>query len=225
MNKKLSIAMGIALAGMTGVAAADSHGDMGLEFSADMAFTSNYVFRGISESAEEASVSAGIYASHSSGFYASLWGASVSGYDGATMELDPNLGWSGDLGPVGLDVGWLRYNYPGIDDDTANTDEFYIGVSKDFEVVSLGLSYAFSDDFYGAGDNDYWNLSAEVPVGSFSISAHVGSTDRDDGTDYEDYLLGVSTEFGGFGFGLTYTDTDGLGTDEDYVAFSISKAL
>ncbi|MGD2117962.1 MAG: TorF family putative porin [Chromatiales bacterium] len=226
MKKQLTIAMGLALAGMgmSGVAAAEDK-IMGLEFSANVALTSNYVFRGISESDEHASISGGFDAAHSSGLYAGVWGASVEGYSDASMELDYYIGWGGDVGPVGLDVGYLRYTYPGENPGTSDTDEFHIGVSGDVGPVSLGLTYNYSDDFYSAGDNDYWDLGAEMPIGSFTLAAHAGSTDRDDGTEYEDYSIGISTEAGGFGFDLTFTDTDGLANDEDYAIFTISKSL
>lgn len=223
MKKVLPLAISLAIAGFTTSASAEN--PMGLEFSADVAFTSNYVFRGISESGEEAAIQGGMYASHESGIYAGIWGASVSGYTGAVMEFDYNLGWSGDVGPVGLDLGVTQYTYPGQSNPDSDTTEFYVGVSKDFGMFSAGLSYAYSDDFYNAGDNDYWMVSAEVPVGDFTISGHYGDTERDDGTDYEDWSLGVSTELGGFGFAVTFTDTDGLAADEDYTAFSISKSL
>jgi len=223
MKKTLSIAIAMAVAGISPFASAEDN--MGLEFSANVALTSNYVFRGISESDENASVSGGFDVAHSSGIYAGVWGASVEGYSDASMELDYYIGWGGEVGPVGLDVGVLQYTYPGHTSPDPDTTEWHVGVSKDVGIVSLGLTYYYSDDFYNAGDNDYWDLSAEVPVGDFTLAAHYGSTDRDDGTDYEDWSLGVSTELAGFGIDLTFTDTDGLGTDEDYAFLTVSKSL
>jgi len=236
MKKTLSIAIAMAVAGMSSVASAEN--PMGLEFGADVALTSNYVFRGFSESGEEPSIQGTFSASHGSGIYASLFAASVDNggyYVGSPTEVTYTLGWGGDVGPVGLDLGLNQYTYPGHVSPDPDTTEFFIGVSKDFGVLSAGLSYAYADDWYNLGDNSYWNLSAEAPVGDFTVFGHYGYTDRDDGAasvntgEYSDWLIGVSTELGGFGFALTFTDTDDAedvnATNEDYTAFTISKSL
>ena len=227
MKKTLSIAIAMAVAGMSSVASAE---DMGLEFGADVALTSNYVFRGYSESGEEPSIQGTFSASHGSGIYAALFAASIDNgatYSGSPTEVTYTLGWGGEVGPVGLDLGVNQYTYPGHTSPDPDTTEFYIGVSKDFGMFSAGLSYGYSDDWYNLGDNGYLMLSGEVPVGDFTISAHYGDTDRDNNGDYEDWGLGVSTELGGFGFALTYTDVDdgGATSEEDYTVFTISKSL
>jgi uncharacterized protein (TIGR02001 family) len=238
MKKTLSIALTMAMAGISSVASAEN--PMGLEFSADVALTSNYIYRGISQSDDEASIQGGFYFSHSSGIYGGLWGASVDGSNGflgtADLELDPSLGWGGELGPVGVDVGWVRYGYPDEGNPEIDTDEFHIGISKDFEVLSASATLHYSDDFFNLGDATYFEVGIDVPVSSFTLSAHYGVTDYDDdvlcaGCDYEDWSVGASTELGGFGFSLTYSDTDistvmaGNDISDDEWAFTISKAL
>ncbi len=229
MNKKLSIAMGIALAGMSSLASADTASDMGLEFSANVALTTDYVFRGVSQTDEEAAIQGGFDVTHTSGIYAGTWASNVDGdfYPGASMEIDFYVGWAGDVGPIGVDVGFNHFEYPNVDDNDNNTDEWKISGSYDFEVASVGVAYYYSDDFYGGGNSDYWDVSGEVPVGSFTIAAHYGWTDVDDFGKYEDWSIGASTELGGFGFDLTYTDTD-IDDDslaDDRVVFTISKSL
>lgn len=228
MNKKLSIAMGIALAGLSGIASAEN--DMGLEFSANVAMTTDYVFRGYSQTDEEMAIQGGFDATHTSGVYAGVWGSNVDSgtYTDSEMEVDVYIGWGGEVGPVGVDVGYLRYMYPGAASGTDyDTNEYHIGVSGDVSSVSLGLTYNYSDDFYGGGDADYWDFSASVPVGSFTLAAHYGISDFDAGGDYDDWSFGGSTELGGFGFDLTYTDTD-IDNDplgDDRVVFTVSKSL
>ena len=169
MNKKLSIAMGIALAGMSSLAAAEGSG---FEFSGNVALTSDYVFRGISQNDEDMAIQGGFDVAHSSGFYAGIWASNVADefddgekwYD-ASIEVDTYIGWAGDVGPVGLDVGYLHYEYPGSDIDETSTDEVHIGVSGDAGPVSLGLTYYYSDDFFGLGDSDRWEFGAEMPAG------------------------------------------------------------
>ena len=231
MNKKLSIAMGIALAGMTGFASAEEAAS-DFEFSANVALTTDYVFRGVSQTDEDPAIQGGFDVGHSSGIYAGTWASNVEGYDGASMEIDFYIGWAGDVGPVGLDVGYLHYEYPDVDNSDNNTDEFHIGISKDFEMVSLGATYHYSDEWYGDDSSEYFDFSAEVPVGQFTIAAHYGMTEGDGANaDYDDYSLGVSTELGGFGFDLSFYDTDSDGSDafgevaEDRFVFTVSKSL
>jgi len=235
MNKKLSIALGIALAGMSSMAAADTAGDMGLEFSANVAMTSDYVFRGISQNEEDPAIQGGFDVAHTSGVYAGIWGSNVDGddfFDGASIEIDTYIGWAGEVGPVGVDVGFLHYDYPGANPgNNFDTDEWHIGVSGDVGPVTLGLTYYYSDEFFSATEEgEYWDLSAEMPVGPVTVAAHYGDTEQT-GFDYEDWSLGVSTELGGFGFDLTYYDTDGSdlasiqSLADDRVVFTVSKSL
>lgn len=234
--KKLAIAIGAATMLATPAMA---------EFSANVALTTNYVFRGISQNDNAMALQGGFDYEHSSGLYAGVWGSNVDDqfFAESSLELDTYFGWAGDVGPVSLDVGYLRYNYPDSDPDDptigyeTDTDEYHIGVSKDFGVASVGFTVHYSPDFFDLGDGTYYDVGIDVPIGSFTLSAHYGATEIDEKTgvgdsDYEDYRIGVSTEYAGFGFDLSYTDTsdDGLcnGTPAvcgDKVAFTVSKAF
>jgi len=223
--------MGMALAGMSSVAAADKHGDMGLEFSANVTLATDYLWRGFSLSDNEPVIQGGFDVAHTSGVYAGIWGSSIEQYEDSETEIDIYLGWAGDVGPVGVDVGWIRYMYPG---ETANpsvdTDEFHVGVSGEVGPVGLGLTYHYSDEFFGSDeDADRWEFSAEMPAGPVTLSAAYGINGFDDSTsDYDDWSIGASTDFGGFDFALTYMESDispSTDTNDDLWAFSISKSL
>lgn len=209
------------------------------EFSGNVALTTNYVFRGISQNDNAMAIQGGFDYAHDSGFYAGVWASNVDDnfFAGSSIEVDTYLGWGGDVGPVAVDVGYLRYNYPDANPDDFETDEFHVGVSKDFGFASAGATVYYSSDFFDLGDGMYYDVGIDVPVSSFTLSAHYGKTEIDEKSglskqDYEDYKLAVSTEYGGFGFELSYTDTssDGMcdGTPAvcgDHVAFTVSKSL
>ena len=224
--KKIAVACSAALMGLStlGMSSAASAEDMGLEFSANVALTTDYVWRGFSQNNEDPAIQGGFDVAHSSGVYAGIWASNVD-YNGSTIETDYYIGWAGETGPVSLDVGYIWYVYPGQDPNTTDVDfeEFYVGVSKDFDVFEAGLSFSYDDD----NDADYWDLSGSVPVGDFSIAAHYGWYNFDNAADYEDWSIGASTELGGFGFDLTYTDTDvdNDPTADDRVIFTVSKSL
>lgn len=213
------------------------------ELSGNVALTSNYVFRGISQNDNSLAIQGGFDYAHDSGFYAGVWASNVDDefFAESSIELDTYLGWAGDVGPVSVDVGYLRYNYPDNNPDIGGydpeTDEYHLGISKDFGAASIGVTVYYSPDFFDLGDGMYYDVGVDVPVGSFTLSAHYGMTEIDEKTgisdaDYDDYKLGISTEYAGFGFELSYTDTssDGLcaGTPAvcgDHVAFTVSKSL
>ncbi len=230
MNKKLAMAMGLVLAGTSAMVSAEEN-SMGLEFSANVALTSDYLWRGTSLSDNGPALQGGFDVAHTSGIYAGVWGSNVDAVNDENMELDTYLGWSGDVGPVGLDIGWLRYIYPGeADPQVLDTDEYHIGVSGSVGEVGLGVTYYYSSDYFGADDNDIWDFSAEMPIGQFTVAAQYATQDGDStlGTDYDWWSIGASTEFGGFGFGLTYMDSDlspSTDTNSDLWALTISKSL
>lgn len=230
MNK-IAVAVGAAVMGLSGMAQAG--------FSANVALTSDYMFRGISQNDNDMAIQGGFDYNHDSGFYAGVWGSNVSAkaFNGSSMELDTYLGWSGDVGPVSLDAGALRYNYPGqATGPSADTNEFHVGVSKDFGVASAGLTVYYSSDFFNLGSEKYYDLSLSAPVGPVTLAAHYGKTSIDEKTgltkqDYADYSLGASMEYAGFGFDLTYTNTDnsgmckGSGLCDAHVALTVSRSF
>ena len=126
------------------------------------------------------------------------------------------------MGPVSVDAGFLRYNYPGHNKNApsigyeTDTNEFHVGVSKDLGVAEVGFTFNYSPDFFDLGSGKYYDLSLSAPVGPVTIAAHYGKTSVDEKAgvakvDYDDYSVGVSTEYAGFGFDLTYTNTNDKG--------------
>ena len=85
---------------------------------ANIGFVSDYYFRGISQSWHKPAVQGGFDLSHSSGFYAGMWGSNVSPntYPDANVEIDAYAGYNGTIPSVeglGYTVGLYGYFYPG----------------------------------------------------------------------------------------------------------------
>lgn len=213
------------------------------EISGNVALSSDYIFRGQSQTDNTPSISGGFDYEHDSGFYAGVWAANVDSgfYSGANVEIDTYLGFSGG-DALSWDVGILRYNYPGTSFSDNNTNEWYGSVGHDFGFASVTGGLAYSTDFFGADDGEYWTLEVEVPLpAEFSLALHYGYTDTDGsaavaGVEYDDYSIGVSKEYIGLGFDLTWTavgDVDfnpsapgGFGNlDDSRVVFTVSKSL
>ena len=83
----------------------------------NMALSSDYRTRGISQTDKMPALSGGFDVAHSSGFYIGNWNSNVDSdyYTGASLELDFWTGFRGTLGDTGLgyDIGAFYYYYPG----------------------------------------------------------------------------------------------------------------
>ena len=71
--------------------------------------TSNYIWRGVTQSNDQAAVSGGVDWDHDSGAYAGGWTSSLGG---GQYELDVYGGYAFDTGAFSHDVGGIFYLYP-----------------------------------------------------------------------------------------------------------------
>ena len=125
LKKTLLSAAAVAVfAGGASVASAEES----YSISGNVALTSDYRFRGISQSDEDIAIQGGFDFEHESGFYVGTWGSSVD-FDtngpccDGSLELDIYAGFGGAFNEDwGYDVGVLAYLYPG--DDGQEGDYF-----------------------------------------------------------------------------------------------------
>ncbi|AAZ25068.1 TorF family putative porin [Colwellia psychrerythraea] len=195
--------------------------------SANVGATSNYLWRGVTQTDDAAAISGGIDYAHESGFYAGTWASNVDFGDDASAELDFYLGFGGELGQgFGYDVGYIYYAYP----DSAQTDSTN---EYDFGEVygSLSYSYFSVSANYGVNNDDgaewadsalYISADAEIEVAEgLTLALHIGDYSFDDdykSDDYSDY--GVSLSKGGFTFAVSDTDMD-----NDDMKFTVSYSI
>ena len=228
--------LGASLISVAGMAQAESKSDWST--SANVLLTSDYVWRGYTQSLEDPALQGGLDLSHNSGFYVGVWASSIKFVkdgdpsDGASTEADVYFGYSTELANgVGVDVGYNRYIYPG-SNSNLNYDfgELYTSVSYKM----LSLSYNYSNDFFGAaGKAHHLTLGVEHEINGVGISASVSRqilSDQDD-SDYTHWSLGASKSLIGLDFALTYTGTDVDDMDDpdgyagNNVAFSVGKTF
>lgn len=206
----------------------------------NVALTTDYAFRGISQSDEGPAVSGGFEAAlGDSGFYAGTWASSINfGSGGSNMELDVYGGYKFPLGQVTMDVGVLGYFYPGAQDDASELDFFEvyakpsIALSKEF---TLGGQVAYSPEFtLDGGDAVYYEVNGAYTVSpELSFSGAVGMQTADTSgyffgeDEYTTWNIGGTYSAMGLGFDLRYTatDLDNVPIADDRVVFSIKKAL
>ncbi len=109
--------------------------------------TSDYRFRGVSQTDEEMAVQGGFAITHESGFYVGTWAANLSGwgtFGGANMELDLFGGYKARLSDSAtLDVGLTWYMYPG-GADKSDFGEPYVKLTGTTGPATLtaGVAYA-----------------------------------------------------------------------------------
>jgi uncharacterized protein (TIGR02001 family) len=245
LNKKLlPVALATSLlAGATVTQVA--HADM--EISGNVALTSDYRFRGISQSDEDIAIQGGFDLGWDTGIYVGVWGSSVDfngvdgeGFDGS-LELDYYVGWASDIGDSGfaIDVGYLYYDYPG---DSSSGEGDYQELYGSLSWNDLAVGMAYSDDYYGETDTFFYYY-ADYSLGindTFTIDFHVGYNDLEknggflatDEDSYIDYSVGVTASWLAVDWTLAYVGTDLDEEDvfdtewgDDSIIFTISKSM
>jgi len=236
MGNKMIMA-GLLAAGMLLPTAASAQGLPG-ELSANVALSTNYVFRGITQSDNGAAISGGFDYSQDM-FYIGTWGSSVDFGDDTNMELDIYAGLAPTINGIDLDVGVIYYAYPDspeLPTGTQNFLEVYGGASVPINILTVGASVAYSPDFYGeVGDAFYYQLTAGIDLSEqtgiegFGIDGGYGFSRFDNdmlADDYDDWNIGITASFLGLDFDIRYFDTTGIsGGDDDSFAFTVSKTF
>lgn len=194
--KKLLIAL-FAVAGITS-AHAQVTGNLGL--------TSDYRFRGISQTQNAPAVQGGIDYAHSSGFYVGNWNSSVSSQvytNGAGVESDLYAGFKKDVYKgITIDIGSYNYFYPRATTSAAtgsnfDTYEAFLGLGYK-DLISAKYSQTLGNGYFGTANargTSYTQVDAKLPVPAvkkLSVVAHYGRTDvaNSGSADYNDMNAG-----------------------------------
>lgn len=192
---------------------------------------SQYIFRGLTQTANKPALQGGVDYTHASGFYLGAWASNMSwlgdaaavdstlGYKNSSLELDLYGGYRGALKDVAYDVGLLQYVYPGTPNASqkrADTTEVYGALT--YKWVTAKLSVAVSDKVFGSANASgtyYADITANYPVtDTITATAHVGRQDYSGAANsiytYTDWKIGVSKAFANaVTVGAYYTDTNG----------------
>ncbi|WP_158771265.1 TorF family putative porin [Paraglaciecola sp. L1A13] len=227
--------LALALTSATLIASAPSYA----EVTANASVTSNYIWRGLTQTTNDAAVQGGIDYANESGFYVGTWVSNVNyGADDVySYEHDMYFGFSGESGDITYDVGYLYYNY----DSEANFDfaEVYgsVGYGGLSATLSL-LAHTEADEGegrdYGFAQASYISVDYGMPVlNGAELGLHVGYHQGDFAEDfngvpdgYADW--GVSIAKDGFSFAVTGTDLDDTGADaydNDSIKFSVGYGV
>lgn len=219
-KKNLSITL---MSALTVLALSSFNSQAEPTLSGNFSLTSDYLFRGISQTNEGMALQGGLTLASESGFYLSAWGSNIS-FGQGSMELDILAGWTGKLSDEwSTDIGVMQYRYPNGDNDTDQFN-FYEAYGK-FIYKDLTLGLAYSNDYFGTDVDSYYYYSADYNyalLDNLTLQLHASYNQFENNTEYSTFLaagpvsgdgyldwsIGVSTTMLGAAWSLKYADTD-----------------
>lgn len=204
--------------------------------SANVSLTTDYRYRGISQTRLKPALQGGLDYASPSGFYVGTWASTIKwikdfGGD-ANVEVDVYGGYKGELSKgLGFDVGLLTYIYPSNDlNPKADTTEIYGALS--FGPATLKYSHSVTNlfGFVDSKNSGYLDLSATFDVGNgFTVVPHIGyqKVAKNSNFSYTDYSVTVSKDVAGFTLSgaLVGTDTKSIGGVDAYASPANGKDL
>jgi len=221
MKKTLSIVLGAtALSLASGAATPAAAQIAGL--SANAAVTTNYIFRGISQSGSNIAVQAGVdYNIGTTGFAIGAWASSIDfgnpfGEDTAA-EVDLYGSYTFAISDAfSLSAGAITYNYPSSPHNVNyNWWEGWVGASYNFGPAAVSGKVFYSPDYVNLSTNQiYVTGGVSVPVIDWlTLNANIGYSVFDHAVapiidDYLDWNISAVVTYGNFSLTGGYTDTD-----------------
>jgi len=150
--------MGLSFTAITSAQAAD------MEISGDLGVYSQYMWRGMQQTAGASSVQGDLNLDTGTGLSANVWTASLNSN---STEFDFTVDYSGEVGGFGYSAGVIAYTY--LNAAAGNATEVYVGGS--YGPVSATYYYAVG----GSWKKDaYADIALSQSVAGFDLSADFG---------------------------------------------------
>lgn len=188
------------------------------EVSGYLVGTTDYVYRGVTQSDGHGAVQAGLDFGFDSGFFLGAWGSTVDipgPFDNHRQsELRVYLGYGFDISEqFRMVLNTVAYSYPG-SDGPLDYDNQEASISLGY-ADQYWLEYAYSPDLYDLGiDSHNIELFAEWPLGnSYLLSAGLGHYQVDWRPSIYDneslyWQVGITRSFSVIDFDLRYHEAD-----------------
>jgi uncharacterized protein (TIGR02001 family) len=200
--------------GMTALVLLASAAVAHAEFSGTVTATTDYDWRGVTQTAQNPALQGSLDFASDMGFHAGAWASNVDfGGGDPNIEIDLYAGWGGGE-TFPWDVGIVYYTYTG--ESSFNFPEIY--GSLGWEWITGKISYSW--DFAGTSETAvYYEGNVDYPLpANFSLLGHLGYSDGDGieaayGQDnYMDWSAGIGYTWGHFDFALKWVDGEDLET-------------
>lgn len=213
MKIKPFIASGLLLTTLLGSTAIQAAQQEDHELFANIGLASNYIWRGVTQTSDQAAIQGGIDYQYKNGIYAGTWVSNVD-FGAAGYEQDWYVGYSFKTDPVTWDVGYMLYTYPTLDD--LNFGELYAHVTWEF--LTGGLAFTTNADDGPASEADsgdlYFYINGEWIMKGLGVGGTLGhySRDRAGVENYNHIQLYLSKD--DFKFALDKNDLDAGNLDD-----------
>ncbi|WMP18830.1 TorF family putative porin [Thiothrix lacustris] len=196
--------------------------------SANIGVTSDYIWRGVTQTDEGAAVQAGLDYEADNGLYVGTWASNVDFpdvYNGA--EVDVYAGYKKDLkGELNFDVGAIRYMYPS-EDMALDATELYAKAGMKGVAAEVGYTVDIEGTNTDEG-NLYYGLGYSGEFGNgIGYGAKIGRTDYKavDATDYNHAQLSLTKGFNKAGDVTLAVDDSSLPATDPLVSVSWKKSF
>ncbi|WP_428149824.1 TorF family putative porin [Brevundimonas sp.] len=184
------------------------------QWSFNAAATSDYVFRGVSQTEEDVALSAGADVTVGQ-FYAGGWASNVSfpGDDDTDAEIDLYGGVRPEVAGWNLDIGVVGYFYTG-QPDAADYDyvELKAAASRAVGPATVGAAVYWSPDFFGAAEDEATYVEANAafsPADKWTVSGALGRQFVSSDFDYTTWNVGAAYQLtSNLAADVRYHDTD-----------------
>jgi uncharacterized protein (TIGR02001 family) len=201
--------------------------------SGNLGITSNYIFRGITQTGGKPAVQGGFDFAHESGLYAGTWLSNVSwledfgAYTHSSLEWDFYAGFKRNIGDTDFyyDLSTIYYYYPGTKNPGATSaDTWEIAAALGWKFLGVKYSYALTN-YFGAKpigqDTDgtwYLDFFANYPIEKtgFAVFGDYGILKvKNDGNQ----ISATEASYSNWKIGASYTVQSGPVKDLEIGAF------
>ena len=234
MKRKLLSSLILAALAVPAMAMADTS-----PFSGNVSLTTDYLYRGITQTDHEGAIQGGYDYVNPNGFYAGVWGSNISwlntvqGYTGgSSLELDTYAGYNGSFATdYSYSVGFLRYNYGGNANGNVSADTNEFNASIGWKTISAKYSRS-TGNLFGFGNSSgsgYLELNGTYTLAgpAVDLSAHFGkqTVANDSAASYKDYNVKAAKAFGAYTWAFMISKTDLTGYDKARGVLSVSHSM
>lgn len=209
------------------------------QFSSTITGTTDYDFRGFSQSAKDPAIQGSLDYAFPAGFAIGTWASNVDFDNDADVELDFYGNYTGKINDdTSWQIGFNAYTYPS-SDDVKDYVEYFVGLSAGM----FGVKQWYSDDLFKSGSSGAYtegNFTYPLPQ-NFNVQLHAGyawgdywKDDNLGGGEIFDFSAGVGYSVHNFDLLLRVTGTDASGAqkikgdtnnNEPRVVFSVATTL
>lgn len=212
MKKSFLIAAVAVSALFAGAAAAQ---DTSVSFNA--AVTSNYVWRGMTQTDGNGALQAGADLKKGT-FYAGTWLSNVDFGTNDSLEYDLYAGITPSVGDYSFDFGVISYMYDG---DTDTTTELKAAVSHSIGAGTIGGAMYVNADTL---EDPYYEVNMSYPVlDKLALSGAIGNYEA---AGYTTYNIGATYSINdNFGLDLRYSEASKSAGGKPYLAATLKAAF